>query len=286
MNDLKTRQQSKNYLTEMMTSSLIEYWSQFHLSTLARLLLSWVPMVRRLGEISIDFETIGSFGSGSCSHEAALALLLSNTEVFCHDISSKYIPNQTKTLFDSCSRLHFIEGDCSKAITTQKFDFVFSIQTLEHIEDYFSALSLMANAVKPGGYLYVDTPHFNERPELETDIEYHRKLAWEKHEHYHLGFSRKATIERIQNLGYTIVSSGYYCYGKFDRMALEGIRCSLGKNPVKCTKDSIVETIALLDKSLELAEDFYRERFDDLDSLMLQKRECSAISILARKNPN
>jgi len=45
-----------------------------------------------------------------------------------------------------------------------------------------------------------------------------------------------------------------------------------------------VETIALFDKSLELAEEFYHDRFDELDTLMLQKRECSAISILGRKN--
>lgn len=286
MNDLNTKQEVTHHLKEMMTSDLIEYWSQFHLATLARLLLSWVPMIRLLREVSIDFKTIGSFGSGSCSHEAALGLLLPNTEVFCHDISSKYIPNQTQILFESCKRLHFIEVDCSKGITSQQFDFVFSIQTLEHIEDYFSALSLMANSVKPGGYLYIDTPHFNERPEFETDIESHRKLAWEKHEHYHLGFSRQATIERIKSLGYTIVNSGYYCYSRFDRIALEGIRRSLGKNTVKGTKDSIVETIALFDKSLELAEEFYHDRFDELDTLMLQKRECSAISILARKNTN
>lgn len=74
----------------------------------------------------------------------------------------------------------------------ENFEFAFSIQTLENIEDYRKFLELLSASVKLGGYLYIDAPYYHMEDEREDNLALQNEKArqWEVHEHYHLGFRR------------------------------------------------------------------------------------------------
>jgi hypothetical protein len=68
---------------------------------------------------------------------------------------------------------------------------VFSNQTLEHIQDYKSALISMASLVKNSGYLYIDVPYFNFSMNNQISFEEIQQEVirqYVKYEHFHLGF--------------------------------------------------------------------------------------------------
>lgn len=100
----------------------------------------------------------------------------------------------------------------------ENFEFAFSIQTLENIEDYRKFLELLSASVKLGGYLYIDAPYYHMEDEREDNLALQNEKArqWEVHEHYHLGFSphRLAELELLRN--YETISSGYYAYESGD----------------------------------------------------------------------
>jgi SAM-dependent methyltransferase len=69
---------------------------------------------------------------------------------------------------------------------SERFDFVFSIECLEHIEDYETAFRHKSALVRPGGYLYVSVPFASREEQRDQDL---RKQVWEQNQHYTPGFS-------------------------------------------------------------------------------------------------
>jgi SAM-dependent methyltransferase len=269
-------------LNRLQSEPLLDFWSNFMLPTLARVNLSFIPMVEMLDRSRANFRDVGSFGSGSCTHEVALALLFDDIDVFCYDARDSYIPVWTKPYFDHLSRLHFELYDFSRPLDVQ-FDLVISIQTLEHIEDFQSALDMLARSVRPGGYLYVDTPVFHEEPDREPDIDAHRERAWRNNEHYHLGFSRTRMEQRLADRGLNTVNSGYYSYAAGDHAVMRYVKDSQEGRAEKAQPTTIRALNRALWTSLTGCERAFAPRRDEIDSLLLKQRVCFAYRILAQR---
>lgn len=264
---------------ELDAPGLIEFWEGFNIDTLARINLSFLPLVEMLDRNRVRFDTVASFGSGSCTHEVALALL-TGAHVHCYDASAEYIPARTAGYIDRLPQIIFELYDFTRPLDSTA-GLVFSIQTLEHIEDYQAALDGLVRGVAAGGYLYVDTPVFHEEPEREPDIDSHRERAWRNNRHHHLGFSRQRMADRITERGLAVVDSGYYSYKGGDHALMRYIREAQKGIPATGT------TIRALNRGLWTAltgsERAYAHMKDAIDSLTLDRRVCYAYRILARR---
>jgi len=257
---------------------LFEFWSNFGISTLARVNLSFLPFYEMLERKGVRGGRVASFGSGSCTHEVALALAFPETSVQCYDYTDEYIPAHTAAYIEGSPRLRFDLYDFSRP-PESTFDLVFSIQTLEHIDDFESALDLLVSAVGEGGHLYVDTPLFHEHPEREREYESIKKRHAEVYRHYHVGFSRRLMEQRLQQRGLKIVDSGYYSYVHGDAHVMQAART------IKVKADSAsthLMNVALL-SALTASEDFYRDKREEIDDLLQANRVCHAYRILAKR---
>lgn len=273
--------------TAAMAHSL-PHMRQFWTETLARLLLSYVPMIDFLARAGATPTRIGSFGSGSCSHEAFLVQAFPDALVEAYDASSKYIPPYTRAFMEETNRLTFRETGFESLLWSEcadRYDLVFSIQTLEHIDDWHTALMNLAASVKPDGLLYIDTPYYSERDELQ-DPEYlvqERKRQWDKHEHYHLGFSLTRMQERVEAAGFEVLQGGYSAYPRGDARLLQDLR-GLGTWSREKPPASFVLSWALQLRSvLALCERRTAAFEGDIESIHHKDRHAGAIRLLARR---
>jgi hypothetical protein len=268
-------------------SPALSHMEHFRFHTLARILISFVPMIDMMFRNRIELQKIASFGSGTCSHEIFLSTIFKSSFVDCYDVSSSFIPEYNSNYIETEDRISFTES-CIEEIDSSKFheiyDYVFSIQALEHFDDYESAIDNICSTVSKSGYLYIDTPFYSE---LETQdgqdyIEREHKRQWEKHQHFHLGFSVKDTAKRLSQRGFQVVDYGYSGYREGDSNLLRLLR-STKTQKSKITKDSALGMILLFREMLLAHENSYKMQFDKLDSLPHENRIAYAIRVLARK---
>jgi SAM-dependent methyltransferase len=119
-----------------------------------------------------------SVGSGEGYHEAYLAARFPDLRVDGVDLTPAPrdfgLPN-----------LRFFEADILRPALEGDYDFVFSIECLEHIEDRETAFRNMASLVRPGGYLYLSVPFASDAERRDPDL---ARYAWEVAEHHTLGY--------------------------------------------------------------------------------------------------
>ena len=268
----------------ILTPTVIAYLENFAPATLARIMLSFVPLYTMCSSKIRGCHKIASFGSGSSTHEAILALLYPEAEVNCYDVSAEYIPAATKVLFEKLPNFKFVPLDPEARLLKglkKEFDFVLSVQTLEHIEQMEDALATIAACVSPGGYLYVDTPLFHEQPEREPNYEKMMARAWDLHKHYHLGFSRKRMEQRIVQYDFRVEARGYYAYFAGDGSILSFVRrLELGRDSRGAFIPALVNGLT---EALSFGERAFRVRIDEIDDLPVTDRVCAAIRVLGKR---
>ena len=129
-------------------------------------------------EMTKDVTRVLSIGCGMGYHEAYLAARFPRLRIDATDLTlgedEFNLPN-----------LRFQQLDIVNPTGGMNYDFVFSIECLEHIEDYRAAFRNMAAKVAPGGYFYLSVP-FASRAEQVDEGE--KRRAWEVAEHYTPGF--------------------------------------------------------------------------------------------------
>lgn len=253
--------------------------------TLARLLLSYVPLVDYLAKLPEQLALIASFGSGSCAHETFLSHGLPGTRVHCHDVTDKYVPPYFRGLVQGTSgsmRFEFLDLEEDNASKYRNmFDLVFSIQTLEHIDNYRNFLELLAASVKPGGYLYLDAPyyHMDDVREDREELAAARKRQFEQNGHFHLGFSPTRLKNDALLVGYSLIASGYYGFHIGDEKVMKVFRRKEFSrhqgNPHFCIGLSYAMKSALDALDIE----------PDLDGWGYFEKPATAFRLLLRKNP-
>lgn len=268
---------------DSLLENSLEPTSLFWQSTLSRLLLSYVPMVDFLSRLERPPSTVASFGSGSCAHESFLASALPYSMMYCHDITDRYIPVYLRDrIFEASNNINFRNIDLeldNVGKFKDSFDFVFSIQTLEHINDYRKFLELLAESVRPGGYLYLDAPYYHMDDEREDSgklIE-EREHQWQVHEHYHLGFSPEKLMKDVLLNRYDVVAQGYYAFEEGDS-ALMNVFRNPKYSKVKGSRQFTLGLAYSMKSALDILDNGI-----DLDGLPYFERPASAFRLLLKK---
>lgn len=123
-------------------------------------------------------ERVLSIGCGQSLHEAYLATRFPHIDVHATDAElQKYdfdLPN-----------LRFSEIDILDLAEPGQYDFVFSIECLEHIAEYAAAFRNMAAQVRPGGWLYLSVPFATQAEQADSAL---KALAAEVYGHVVAGF--------------------------------------------------------------------------------------------------
>lgn len=121
------------------------------------------------------------------------------------------------------SNVRFSYGDITdKPKKTRQYDFVYSVDVLEHITDYRSALRHMYALLKPGGRLYLHTP-------AEHQKRFFRKFdTWEHEDHVREGFDPGTLTRDLKKCGFRSVHATH-SFGFFGSLAWELNHMSLSR---------------------------------------------------------
>lgn len=126
-----------------------------------------------------DAQRVLSIGCGEAFQEAFLAGRKPNLEVMATDIYQGW---NTYPF----NNLHFGKQDITLWQEETDYDFVFSIECLEHIQDYRLAFRNMARKIRPGKYLYISVPFASKEEQQDEAL---CKQEYERHGHWLPGFS-------------------------------------------------------------------------------------------------
>lgn len=265
----------------------IEHMKEFQANTLVRLLISFIPMADMLFKNGICPKLIASFGSGSCSHEVFLSDLYPGSVIDCFDSSKKYIPDYNRKKMVESGNINFTEINVETLdwkLYSNRYDLVYSIQTLEHIKEPETALSNFTSTVSRGGMIYIDTPFYSENGDLDDNdyLEKEKKRQWNKHFHYHLGFSPSGISERLKKLGFKTVDIGYSSYVNGDNKFLRFIRTDIFERQ-KADTSYVYGVAGVIHSLLTRNEKFCKDQFIAYEHTRHSERPALAIRVLAEK---
>jgi SAM-dependent methyltransferase len=154
-----------------------------------------VHLADAVGRIPEPLSSVLAIGVGVGYQEAFLAGRFPDTRVVATDVERQLVdfpmPNLT---FEPLNLLDPPHED--------RFDLVFSIECLEHIEDYRTAFRHKAAMVRPGGYLYISVPFATREEQRDEDL---RRRAWEENEHYTPGFAFEDVEELFEENGLEVL---------------------------------------------------------------------------------
>jgi SAM-dependent methyltransferase len=162
----------------------------------------------RLAHLLRAFDAIGdarrvlSIGCGMGYQEAYLAARFPQLRVDAADIKA------TEDEF-RLPNLRFQHLDIVNPTGGMNYDFVFSIECLEHIEDYRGAFRNMAAKVAPGKYFYLSVPFASIEEQRDEQA---RRNAWEVAEHYTPGFDFATLQQYFDEAGFTVLDAGNMFY--------------------------------------------------------------------------
>jgi len=146
------------------------------------------------GKAQGQVSSVLSIGCGMAFQEAFLAARFPDIQILATDLTQTWnaypFPN-----------LSFRRKDILEWAETGSYDFVFSIETLEHIQDYRLAFKHMANKVKPGKYLYVSLPFASAAEQQDPVL---RENEWRAYGHHLPGFTFKDLEDLFIENGFTI----------------------------------------------------------------------------------
>lgn len=154
----------KPHILQMLWTGKWSYLRMFHLAECVQ-------------QMDIAPRTVMSFGSGAGEHEACLALLLPDSLVRGIDNDRDMISYCAQKFADQ-PNLGFVCTDVMDH--DERYDFIYTIECLEHIEDYRSCIERLCNLT---GRIMVLVPNLLQRYNNPEG----RKLMWRQH--HHIGFS-------------------------------------------------------------------------------------------------
>ncbi len=156
-----------------------------------------VHLADAVGRIPEPIASALAIGVGVGYQEAFLAGRFPGMRVLATDVERQIVDFPMKNLeFETLDLLAEPSGE--------RFDLVFSIECLEHIEDYRTAFRHKAAMVRPGGYLYISVPFATREEQRDEDL---RRAAWEENEHYTPGFAFEDLEELFEENGIELLDA-------------------------------------------------------------------------------
>lgn len=108
--------------------------------------------------------TILDAGSGNGDYAIHLGRKLRVSSIIGVEINPEHVRYANYKLHQAnISNVSFIEGDITKNLDRDRFDLIYSVDVMEHIQDDMSVFKNFYNALKPNGILVLHVPKKTQR---------------------------------------------------------------------------------------------------------------------------
>jgi len=165
--------------------------------------------------INKNLQNIFDAGSGIGSYTFWLSKVFPNSEILGGEIDRKKIiaSNRMKRQ-QKANNVSFKYIDITKKQKAKQFDFIVTIDVLEHIPDYEKVLNNFSHLLKSNGYLYIHVPQPNQKRIFSAF------KKWHHHDHVREGISRKTLSQVLKAKGFQIIIAKD-TFGFFGKLAWE-----------------------------------------------------------------
>lgn len=157
-------------------------------------------------------EDILDAGCGFGQYTYYMAKKFGSANILAVDVKQDYLDDCKyffkQTGYDNCQ---FEFGDLSKIEFDNRFEFILSVDVMEHIEDDIGVFGRFYKALKPGGRVMINTPS-----SLGGSDAHHDDDESFIGEHVRLGYSKDDICRKLEKSGFTIETFDY-TYGKWGK---------------------------------------------------------------------
>jgi 2-polyprenyl-3-methyl-5-hydroxy-6-metoxy-1,4-benzoquinol methylase len=148
-----------------------------------------------------QFKKVLDAGCGSGDYALQMGKAFPAWQVTAVDIKDRYFPET------SIPNVVFQEQDLMKLKETASYDFIYSIDVLEHIKGNITAIENLCRALKPGGYIFLHIPNDKNDIRIFPRRFFKEFQEWAAHQHIGEQYSTNELSEILKNRGFTIKSS-------------------------------------------------------------------------------
>lgn len=176
---------------------------------------------------NVPFTRILDMGSGIGTYAFYLASRYPDAWVEGWDIDAQKISISKKLQRKfHVKNVSFLRRDITKKPeNSTRFDFIITIDVLEHIKQYERVLTVMKDLIRPGGFIYIHTPQ-------ETQMRFFRQFAsWSHEDHVRTGFDPKELRGALSKAGFTVIWERE-TFGNFGKMVWELHHLALSKSMI------------------------------------------------------
>lgn len=163
---------------------------------------------RILPLISKKYKNIMDAGCGQGIFTFEIARRLPESSITGIDIEAELLERNRQIAEKiGLKNCHFEFQDITKMEIEKKYDLIFSVDNLEHIQDDDNALRNFYYALIPNGELILHVPGYYRRWFF-----FKWKVNFNVEGHYRPGYTKEEIVRKLKNAGFNIVES-YYTYG-------------------------------------------------------------------------
>jgi len=161
----------------------------------------------------LDSAQVLDAGSGNGLHAFLAARRAPKAQITGLDISATAVQDCQQRAAE-LNNLRFLIGDLTKPLGIECFDYIYSVDVMEHISDDQTVFNNLATALRPGGWLSIHTPL---QPQRHT---------FRRFDHYHScghvreGYNEANLVARLEAAGLEMVSR-VYTHGLWGTLAWE-----------------------------------------------------------------
>ena len=154
-------------------------------------------------------------GCGDGHHSLLLAKRFPSFHVTGIDIDLRLAGNGFKT-----SNVTLVRDDLLNLEHQQRYDFIFSIDVLEHIPDNQEVLRRLFAALRPGGYFYLHLPNKVQLRNILPSIFLKDFREWEEKEHVGILYDMHEIRSVLTQVGFDVINA-QFTFGLLGKLAWE-----------------------------------------------------------------
>jgi SAM-dependent methyltransferase len=161
-----------------------------------------------------QFEKVLDAGCSNGSYALQVAEKFPGLQVTAVDINDRDFPKPTP------DNVHFRQQNLMTLKETNIYDFIYSIDVLEHIKGNITAIENLSRALKPGGYIFLHIPYDRDDKRIFPTRFFKEFNEWAAEEHIGEQYTPGELSEILKHMGFTIIGSEF-TFGFFGKLAWE-----------------------------------------------------------------
>lgn len=153
-------------------------------------------------------------GTGFGQYAWFLVNAFPKSTILAVDVKTDYLENAKRFLDQTpyAKRVKWAYADLTQFKTEERFDFILSVDVMEHIEDDEAVFRNFAACLQPGGYVLINTP--SDLGGSDASLEGESFIS----EHVRDGYNMEALKEKLRRAGLESIREKY-TYGRFGSLA-------------------------------------------------------------------